>query len=48
MMQGNLPFDQNGVIPLPKLPVKPVIQKFYDKRGLDENIILDKCQDLFL
>jgi hypothetical protein len=47
MLRGNLPFDSNGVISLPQLPRKDGVQDFFEKRGLTEEIVFEKCEEVF-
>ena len=47
MLRGSLPFDQNGVLALPEIPLKPHVESFYEKRGINQDLVFDRCQELF-
>ena len=47
MIRGALPFDGNGVLPLPSQGTKPIIAQFLKHRGITPNIVQDHLQDFF-
>ena len=47
MLRGALPLDMNGVLALPQISLKPGIESFYEKRGINEELVFDKCEEIF-
>jgi len=45
MMDGNLPFDSNGVIALPQQPQRPLVTEFLNKRGVEYNLMQEILED---
>lgn len=47
MLDGAIPFDSNGVLPLPKLELKEQVVNFYENKGINEDLVFEELEDRF-
>lgn len=47
MMKGAFPFDGNGVLPIPSLGTKTLIDRFLTKRGVTPEFMQEHLQEKF-
>ena len=47
MFNGALPLDRAGTIALPKLAQRDLVQKFMDRKSIEQDVLLDHLQGLF-
>jgi hypothetical protein len=47
MLDGNFPFDVNGVWALPEQPERPIVSSFLEKRGVEYSLMNDILTEKF-
>jgi len=47
MVNGNFPFDINGVWALPEQPERPIVKDFLEKRGVEYPIMQEILTEKF-